>query len=79
MCKRLTLQFVISKPFLAGTTLLLFAAGKWEEGVYSINSGFLYITILYNVAYTGALVGWVLCGFSFPLPLGASRRAPQPL
>jgi hypothetical protein len=38
-CKQGTLQFVIAKPILASLTLLLFAAGNYEDGDWSITGG----------------------------------------
>ncbi|KAG2445795.1 hypothetical protein HXX76_000399 [Chlamydomonas incerta] len=54
-CKQGTLQFVIAKPILAAFTLILFAAGMYEDGDWSITGGYLYIAIIYNTCYTIAL------------------------
>ncbi|GFR46853.1 hypothetical protein Agub_g8493, partial [Astrephomene gubernaculifera] len=54
-CKQGTLQFVITKPILASMTLILFAGGMYEDGDWSLTSGFLYISIIYNTCYTIAL------------------------
>ena len=54
-CKQGTLQFVIAKPILAAFTLILFAAGLYEDGDWSPASGYLYISIIYNTCYTIAL------------------------
>lgn len=59
-CKQGTLQFVILKPLLAIATLAMFIAGVYQIGVYSVASGFLYVTIIYNVCYTTALYSLLL-------------------
>lgn len=56
-CKQATLQFVLIKPVLAILTLVLYSCGKYEDGDWSPEGGYLYITILYNVCYTVALYG----------------------
>ncbi|KAG0571221.1 hypothetical protein KC19_6G220800 [Ceratodon purpureus] len=59
-CKRGVLQFVILKPLLVGATLLLYESGMYEDGSFSITSGYLYITIVYTFSYTLALAALVL-------------------
>lgn len=38
------------KPLLAITTLILKATGKYNEGDFQANSGYLYISIIYNTS-----------------------------
>jgi len=48
--KRGILQYVQIKPILAATTLILKACGKYNEGDFRANSGYLYISIIYNTS-----------------------------
>ncbi|KAF7299868.1 hypothetical protein HMN09_00993900 [Mycena chlorophos] len=48
--KRGILQYVQVKPVLAVATLVLKALGKYNEGNLRANSGYLYITIVYNIS-----------------------------
>ncbi|WIA30390.1 hypothetical protein OEZ86_000476 [Tetradesmus obliquus] len=59
-CKQGTLQFVLLKPIMALLTIILYAAGAYTDGDMSINNGYFYISILYNVCYTFALYGLML-------------------
>lgn len=59
-CKQGALQFVIIKPILAALTLILYAAGKYEDGVWAPDGGYLYLAIMYNVCYTIALYSLLL-------------------
>lgn len=38
-CKQGTLQFVLAKPILAAMTLIMYAAGGYEDGVWSFGNG----------------------------------------
>ncbi|KAJ3549122.1 hypothetical protein NMY22_g1006 [Coprinellus aureogranulatus] len=53
--KRGILQYVQVKPLLAAATLITKACGKYNEGDFRANSGYLYITVIYNVSITTAL------------------------
>lgn len=59
-CKRGTLQFVLLKPILAAITIALHHEGKFREGSWGINSGYLWITLIYNVTYSWALFSLLL-------------------
>ncbi|KAF8962096.1 organic solute transporter Ostalpha-domain-containing protein [Flammula alnicola] len=48
--KRGILQYVQVKPVLAAATLFLKAIGKFNEGDFRANSGYLYISIIYNTS-----------------------------
>ncbi|EJD01357.1 DUF300-domain-containing protein, partial [Fomitiporia mediterranea MF3/22] len=48
--KRGIIQYVEVKPVLAAATLILKAAGKYNEGHFRADSGYLYISIVYNVS-----------------------------
>ncbi|ONK57642.1 uncharacterized protein A4U43_C09F2590 [Asparagus officinalis] len=54
-CKQGALQFVILKPILVVITFILYAKGKYEDGNFSADEGYLYITIIYTLSYTIAL------------------------
>ncbi|KAJ3496542.1 hypothetical protein NLJ89_g10472 [Agrocybe chaxingu] len=48
--KRGILQYVQVKPVLAAATLILKATGKYNEGDFRANSGYLYVSIVYNIS-----------------------------
>ncbi|KII85639.1 hypothetical protein PLICRDRAFT_116239 [Plicaturopsis crispa FD-325 SS-3] len=48
--KRGILQYVQVKPILAAVTLVLKATGKYNDGDFRANSGYLYISIIYNTS-----------------------------
>ncbi|KIM43826.1 hypothetical protein M413DRAFT_389384 [Hebeloma cylindrosporum] len=48
--KRGILQYVQVKPILAAATLILKAVGKYNEGDFRANSGYLYVSIIYNIS-----------------------------
>ncbi|XP_044903298.1 transmembrane protein 184A isoform X1 [Felis catus] len=54
-CKQATLQFCIVKPIMAAVTIVLQAFGKYHDGDFNIHSGYLYITLVYNVSVSLAL------------------------
>jgi hypothetical protein len=43
-------EYVQVKPVLAIATLILKACGKYKEGDFSLSSGYLYVTIVYNTS-----------------------------
>ncbi|KAJ2916683.1 hypothetical protein MD484_g3743, partial [Candolleomyces efflorescens] len=53
--KRGILQYVQIKPLLAAATLITKACGKYNEGDFRANSGYLYITIIYNLSICTSL------------------------
>lgn len=48
--KRGILQYVQVKPVLAAATVILKAFGKFNEGDFRANSGYLYVSIIYNTS-----------------------------
>ncbi|KAL6639596.1 hypothetical protein ACP70R_023326 [Stipagrostis hirtigluma subsp. patula] len=59
-CKQGCLQFVILKPILVVITFILYANGKYEDGDFSVNQSYLYITIIYTISYSMALFALAL-------------------
>ncbi|KAJ6798677.1 transmembrane protein 184B-like [Iris pallida] len=59
-CKQGCLQFVILKPILVAITFVLYAKGRYKDGNFSVNQGYLYITITYTISYTMALYALAL-------------------
>ncbi|KAI0339234.1 DUF300-domain-containing protein [Trametopsis cervina] len=53
--KRGILQYVQIKPILAFVTIVLKAVGKYNEGDLRANSGYLYVSIVYNISICMAL------------------------
>ncbi|EGN94566.1 hypothetical protein SERLA73DRAFT_114846, partial [Serpula lacrymans var. lacrymans S7.3] len=48
--KRGILQYVQIKPLLALATVILKATGKYNEGDFRARSGYLYVSIVYNIS-----------------------------
>lgn len=59
-CKQGALQFVILKPILVVITFILYSKGKYKDGNFSVNEGYLYITITYTISYSIALYALAL-------------------
>uniref|UniRef100_H2ZNX9 Transmembrane protein 184B n=1 Tax=Ciona savignyi TaxID=51511 RepID=H2ZNX9_CIOSA len=59
-CKQATLQFCIIKPPLAIITLILQSFDLYKDGDFNVNSGYLYITIIYNISVSFALYALAL-------------------
>lgn len=59
-CKKATLQFCLIKPIMAVFVLLLMMIGKYEDGNWSLNQGYIYVTLVYNVSVSLALYGLFL-------------------
>ena len=59
-CRQGCLQFVILKPILVVITFILYAKGKYEDGNFSVNQSYLYITIIYTISYSMALYALAL-------------------
>lgn len=59
-CKQATLQFCLVKPIMAASTIILELFDCYNDGDFSVNSGYLYITIVYNISYTMALYALLL-------------------
>ncbi|KAI0083895.1 organic solute transporter Ostalpha-domain-containing protein [Irpex rosettiformis] len=53
--KRGIIQYVQIKPILAVVTIILKAVGKYNEGDLRANSGYLYVSIVYNLSICMAL------------------------
>ncbi|KAI0691486.1 organic solute transporter Ostalpha-domain-containing protein [Cytidiella melzeri] len=53
--KRGIIQYVQIKPILAIVTIILKATGKYNEGDLRANSGYLYVSIIYNLSICMAL------------------------
>uniref|UniRef100_A0A3B5KRJ8 Transmembrane protein 184a n=1 Tax=Takifugu rubripes TaxID=31033 RepID=A0A3B5KRJ8_TAKRU len=63
-CKQATLQFCVLKPIMAVITIILQAYGKYHDGDFNINGGYLYITIIYNFSVSLALYALFLFFFA---------------
>ncbi|XP_074648793.1 transmembrane protein 184B-like [Tubulanus polymorphus] len=63
-CKQATLQFCLVKPVMAIITLILQAFGLYKDGNFSLKSGYLYISIIYNISVSLALYGLFLFYFA---------------
>ncbi|XP_061703155.1 transmembrane protein 184A [Syngnathoides biaculeatus] len=63
-CKQATLQFCIVKPIMAAITIILQAYGKYHDGDFNVNGGYLYITIVYNFSVSLSLYALFLFFFA---------------
>nr|CAG4648644.1 EOG090X05RX [Polyphemus pediculus] len=63
-CKQATLQFCAVKPIMAFVTIILQSQGLYSDGDWSAQSGYLYVTIIYNVSITLALYALFLFYFA---------------
>ncbi|GMT35425.1 hypothetical protein PFISCL1PPCAC_26722 [Pristionchus fissidentatus] len=59
-CKQATLQFCFIKPIMSVLTLILTPMGKYEEGNWSADQGYIWITLTYNVSISLSLYGLFL-------------------
>lgn len=59
-CKKATLQFCAVKPLMSILTLLLQATGHYKDGDWSLDSSYVYITMIYNISVSLALYGLYL-------------------
>ncbi|KAA0706347.1 Transmembrane protein 184B [Triplophysa tibetana] len=59
-----TLQFCVVKPLMAVITLILQAFGKYRDGDFNVASGYLYITIIYNISVSLSLYALFLFYFA---------------
>jgi hypothetical protein len=55
-CKQGALQFVLLMPILGILSVVLYATGNYSPGYWGPSNGYLYITIVYNVTYSVALL-----------------------
>ncbi|XP_061565022.1 transmembrane protein 184ba isoform X1 [Cololabis saira] len=63
-CKQATLQFCVVKPLMAIITVILQAYGKYKDGDFNVASGYLYVTIIYNISVSLSLYALFLFYFS---------------
>lgn len=63
-CKQATLQFCVVKPLMAVITVVLQAYGKYRDGDFNVASGYLYITIIYNISVSLSLYALFLFYFA---------------
>nr|XP_029540873.1 transmembrane protein 184B-like isoform X1 [Oncorhynchus nerka] len=63
-CKQATLQFCVIKPLMAVVTVILQAFGKYRDGDFNVNSGYLYVSIVYNISVSLSLYALFLFYFS---------------
>lgn len=60
-CKQAALQYCIVRPIMSLSTLILQSLGYYADGDWSVDKGYLYITIIYNITVSISLYG--LCVF----------------
>ncbi|XP_057682961.1 transmembrane protein 184ba isoform X2 [Corythoichthys intestinalis] len=63
-CKQATLQFCVVKPLMAAVTVILQVYGKYKDGDFNVASGYLYITIIYNISVSLSLYALFLFYFA---------------
>ncbi|KAG8509942.1 Transmembrane protein 184A [Galemys pyrenaicus] len=63
-CKQATLQFCVVKPVMAVVTIVLQAFDKYHDGDFNVHSGYLYVTLIYNVSVSLALYALFLFYFA---------------
>ncbi|XP_045398920.1 transmembrane protein 184A isoform X4 [Lemur catta] len=63
-CKQATLQFCVVKPVMALVTICLQAFDKYSDGDFSVSSGYLYVTLVYNASVSLALYALFLFYFA---------------
>lgn len=51
----LSVEYVQVKPILAAVTLILKATGKYGDGDFRSDKGYLYVTVVYNISICVAL------------------------
>lgn len=59
-CKKATLQFCFIKPVMASLTLMLMMVGRYKDGNWSLNQGYIWVTMVYNFSISLALYGLFL-------------------
>lgn len=59
-CKQGGLQFIILKPILLVVTFMLYAKGRYQDGIFDTKQGYLYVTIIYTISYSLALYALLL-------------------
>merc|ERR1712158_266315 len=63
-CKQATLQFCIVKPVMSFIVILLQSKGLYRDGDWDPSTGYLYVTLIYNVSITLALYALFLFYFA---------------
>lgn len=63
-CKQATLQFCLVKPVMAFITIILQSFGHYQDGDWSVDGGYIYITIIYNISISLALYSLFLFYFA---------------
>ncbi|XP_046659293.1 transmembrane protein 184B isoform X2 [Homalodisca vitripennis] len=63
-CKQATLQFCLVKPVMAFVIIVLQSFGHYHDGDWSLDGGYLYVTIIYNFSVSLALYGLYLFYFA---------------
>ncbi|XP_030206141.1 transmembrane protein 184A isoform X1 [Gadus morhua] len=63
-CKQATLQFCVVKPIMSVITIILQAEGRYHDGDFSVNGGYLYISIIYNFSVSLSLYALFLFFFA---------------
>ncbi|XP_057603646.1 transmembrane protein 184A isoform X2 [Hippopotamus amphibius kiboko] len=63
-CKQATLQFCMVKPIMALVTTVLQAFGRYHDGDFTVHSGYLYVTLIYNASVSLALYALFLFYFA---------------
>jgi len=63
-CKQATLQFCIVKPVMSFIVILLQSKGLYKDGDWDPTTGYLYVTLIYNVSITLALYALFLFYFA---------------
>lgn len=77
MLKRAILQFVLVKPLLSLLIVILKAAGVYEEGVISGDTGYIYIALLYNISICTSMYGLVLFYLATRFDLAGYKPMPK--
>ncbi|KAI0300067.1 organic solute transporter Ostalpha-domain-containing protein [Multifurca ochricompacta] len=75
--KRGILQYVQVKPLLAMASLALKASGKFNEGEFRIDSGYLYVSIVYNASICLSLYCLAMFWLSISEDLKPFRPMPK--
>ncbi|CAE7060655.1 unnamed protein product [Rhizoctonia solani] len=73
--RRGILQYVQVKPILAAVTLILKALGKYREGAFRVDAGYLYVSIVYNASICLSLY----CLAMFWVCVSSDLRAFRPM
>jgi len=75
--KRGILQYVQVKPLLAIASLALKAIGKYNEGEFRADSGYLYVSIIYNASICSSLYCLAMFWLSISEDLKPFRPMPK--